>query len=473
MSRAIVIGGSIAGMCSARVLCDFFDEVVILDRDQFPAEIAPRPGVPQSRHTHVLLTRGEQELEALFPGFTAAMMAAGALRFDVGTGMAVRRVFGWQTVGPTGRELLWASRDLFEGTIRSLMRQQTKVRVREGSQVLALRSTAGERPRIKGVLLRDDAAEQELEADLVVDASGRHTRAEQWLTELGLPAPKTQSVDSRAGYASRFYKVPPPERRPSDWWWKGLWVEAEPDRPRGAVVFPIEGDRWLVTASGFSGSYPPTDEQGFLEHLASLSSPIVARAVALAEPISPIYGNRSMANVSRAYDSWEIQLPGFVAVGDAACAFNPVYGQGMSTSTVSAVILRDVLRRHGPGAGFEPAFFQQQARFLRSVWDFATRSDFRWPGTVGERPRTPAIIGAYAKLAIESAHHDSAIRRHLFPAFDLTGSAALLFEPLFVGKVLLSAGQRRLRQRLLGAPPVSEAPPVPAGVPRGAAGAAT
>ncbi|AUX26453.1 hypothetical protein SOCEGT47_070220 [Sorangium cellulosum] len=461
MSRAIVIGGSIAGMCSARVLCDFFDEVVLLERDPLPAGIGPRPGVPQSRHTHVLLPRGEQEIEALFPGFTAAVLGAGALKFDVGTGMAVRRVFGWQTVGPTGRDLLWASRDLFEGTIRSLLRQQTRVEVRGGAQVLALRGATAGRPRIRGVVVRDEASERELEADLVVDASGRNTRAEPWLRELGLPAPTTRCVDSGAGYASRFYKAPPPERRPSDWWWKGLWVEAELGRPRGAVVFPIEGDRWLVTASGFNGTHPPTDEQGFLDHLASLSSPIVSRAVALAEPLSPIHGNRSMANVSRAYDRWEIELPGFIAVGDAVCAFNPVYGQGMSTAAVSAAILRDVLRRRGPGPGFEPVFFQQQAKFLRSVWDFATRSDFRWPATKGERPRTPALLAAYAKMAFESAHHDSALRRHLFPAFDLTGSATLLFEPGFVARVLLSTGQRRVRQRLFGTPSIPDSPPAP------------
>ena len=71
MSRAVVIGGSVAGMCAARVLCDFYDEVVLLDRDHYPAQVGHRAGVPQSRHAHALLVRGQRELEQLFPGFVA------------------------------------------------------------------------------------------------------------------------------------------------------------------------------------------------------------------------------------------------------------------------------------------------------------------------------------------------------------------------------------------------------------------
>ncbi|WP_394850844.1 hypothetical protein LZC95_25720 [Pendulispora brunnea] len=458
MTRAIVIGGSLAGMCTARVLGDFFDEVVMLERDLLPEGIAARPGVPQSRHTHVLLPRGEREMEKLFPGFVAAMLAGGAVRFDIGTDMAVRRTFGWQTLGATA-EVLWASRNLLEGTMRALFRQQTKVRVIDGVQVLGLLGTPGQ---VRGVRLRSGTRERELPellAELVVDASGRNTAIDAWLRELGVTPPQTERVDAHAGYASRFYRPPP--RRPADWWWKGLWVEAEPGRPRGGVIFPIEDDCWLVTASGFNRAYPPTDEQGFLAHFASLSSPMASRVLSQAEPISPIHGFRSMANVFRRYERWTAGPAGFVAVGDAACAFNPVYGQGMAASAVCAAILGQVLRRSGPRARFERAFFREQATFLAGPWALATASDFRWPDTEGTRPNVPAAVGRYMKWAIEAAHHDGALRRRLFPAFDLTGTATLLFQPRVVAKVLTSTAGRRLHRRFVGTTPIPESPPAP------------
>ena len=102
------------------------------------------------------------------------------------------------------------------------------------------------------------------------------TRYARRLAEHGIAAPSTTVVDAHAGYASRLYRAPPPERRPADWWWRGLWVEAQAGLPRAAVIFPIEGDRWMVTATGFARTYPPTDEEGYLAYLASLSTPAVA-----------------------------------------------------------------------------------------------------------------------------------------------------------------------------------------------------
>src|SRR5262245_57403044 len=111
VKRAIVVGGSIAGMSAARALSDYFEEVVLVDRDTFPTEVGPRAGIPQARHAHALLGRGRDELDALFPGFSAAMAAGGALQFDPGVGFAMRRKPGWQHVGPNGGEALWSSRD--------------------------------------------------------------------------------------------------------------------------------------------------------------------------------------------------------------------------------------------------------------------------------------------------------------------------------------------------------------------------
>lgn len=460
MSRAIVVGGSIAGMCSARVLREFYDEVVVLDRDHYPARRDHRAGVPQSRHAHALLVRGQRELERLFPGFVSRMCAAGALRFDAGRSIAFRRAPGWQCVGSSGVETLWSSRVLLEHTVRGLLLERGDVELRQGCSATGLAAAVGQ-PRVTGVRYRyEGGAEQTLAADLVVDASGRATHADSWLAALGVRAPETQSVNAHLAYASRFYRAPAAARRPADWWWRGLWVDPEPGRPRGGVVFPIEDDCWLVTAIGI-GDPPPTDEPGYLAFLESLSTPVIAQALARAQPLSSIYGNRSTANVYRRYDQWERGLPGFIALGDSVCAFNPVYGQGMSTSAASAGILRRVLGAKGVDGAFERAFFRAQAEFLRTPWDLATSADRAWMREGAPATRMRRWLRAYTWLALESTHYDPRMLRHLVPVFHLTGSPLRFFEPRFMVRAVASGLARRLRVRLFGWPDKPQWPPVP------------
>ncbi|HEY4794738.1 MAG TPA: oxidoreductase, partial [Mycobacterium sp.] len=75
--HAVVIGASLAGLCAARVLSDFYDRVTIFERDELPSTPANRTAVPQGRHVHLLMARGAMEFEGLFPGLLDGMVAAG------------------------------------------------------------------------------------------------------------------------------------------------------------------------------------------------------------------------------------------------------------------------------------------------------------------------------------------------------------------------------------------------------------
>ncbi len=66
--HALVVGGSLAGLLTARVLADGFESVTVLERDQLGNETVPRRGVPHGRHSHVLLEAGRATLEDLLPG---------------------------------------------------------------------------------------------------------------------------------------------------------------------------------------------------------------------------------------------------------------------------------------------------------------------------------------------------------------------------------------------------------------------
>ncbi len=113
------------------------------------------------------------------------------------------------------------------------------------------------------------SGQEELFADLVVDASGRGSKAPQWLKALGyMPSPET-AVDASPGYASRIYEIPSGFQAD----WKAVYIQTSPPfRTRGGVLYPIEGNRWIVSLNGMMADYPPDDEAGFLEFVRSLPS---------------------------------------------------------------------------------------------------------------------------------------------------------------------------------------------------------
>src|SRR5581483_4615164 len=119
-----------------------------------------------------------------------------------------------------------------------------------------------ERKRITGVCVRGrhvDMLEDEVRADLVVDAGGRGSQTPQRLAELGYRQPLQAHVQSGIAYASRVYERPAGARN-----WQSLVVFAPPPHRRGGLIMPIEGNRWLVTLINTHGDVPATDDEGFL-----------------------------------------------------------------------------------------------------------------------------------------------------------------------------------------------------------------
>jgi hypothetical protein len=207
-----------------------------------------------------------------------------------------------------------------------LLRRVPNVELIERAEAVGFETTREPALRVTGVKVnpRDGAPSFTLNGDLIVDASGRSTKCPSWLSSLGLPQPSETVVDSHTGYASRWYTVHP-ERRPREWWWKGIWIDPIAENfSTAGVLFPVENDRMIVTLAGIGGHYPPSDEDGFTAALAKLRSPIIAQEVAIADPISQVYSYRNMANRWRHYEKWAARLDGFVALGDSSCAFNPV-----------------------------------------------------------------------------------------------------------------------------------------------------
>ncbi len=467
--HAVVIGASLAGMLAARVLTEHFDQVTLVERDRLavtepsaPSGTAGsgtamqageilRKGVPQARHLHILLVRGRQILEELFPGLGDEAAAAGATELDATGDFAWLTPFGWGIRFRSDICSLACSRGLLDGIVRRRVLALPRLRLLDGTDATGLVADAAAphglalalRPH--GMATGPGATEDRLTAALIVDASGRGSRLPDWLDRLGYGRPEETVVDPRLGYASRIYRRPPTSAAE----WRAIYLQAAPpERKRAGVLLPIEGDRWIVTLGGGGGDYPPTDEDGFRDFAASLPHPLLAEAVAQAEPLTPIAGFRATENRLRHYERLARRPEGLVVLGDAACTFNPVYGQGMTTAALGAMALNQALhaqrhRRGGGLAGLAGRFQAELAQVIATPWVFATSQDFRYDTTrhepAGWRTR---LMQRYLDRLVAHTPHDPAVRRRLLEVFHMIAPPAALFRPDMLARALRRPGAR-------------------------------
>lgn len=446
-TSALVIGGSLAGMCAARVLSDFVDRVTIIERDAYPSAHDFRPGVPQARHVHNLLARGLREFEGFFSGFERRMLERGAVAVESGWDVATLWPHGWSRRSHTGLWQLYASRALIEATVLELCRGRHNVTFLERTEVTALRAAGETRRDCTGVdvLTYDDGKTRTIEADLVVDASGAHSRGAEWLRRLGLELPEDEVVDGYSGYSSRWFTLGSEHAWPPEWWWKVLFLRiATPERPYFIAFFPIENQRWLLSYIGVNKTYPPTREDEFTAALGRLASPVVHEMVQRMEPISPVYPSRATRNRWRHYERWRTPLGRFVAIADAACSYNPRFGQGMSAAAVSAQLLKDCLGRYGVADPRLPGrFFSAQAHFQRTPWLFAAADDLRLPATMGNRSVSVRLFNWYRPKLV--ACPDRQVGARFGEVTHLVRPLSSLFAPQVVSRVLVAAMWRRIK----------------------------
>ena len=440
-THAIMIGGGMAGLITARVLIDHFDHVTVVERDHLPDEAVQRAGVPQARHTHLLLLRGLRILEQLFPGLPQELAAAGAEPIVWTSQLGYYFQGHWAPRFPSDFRVYSSSRTLLETLIRCRLRQDGRIQFVDGQEVTGLLT---DRPgRITGIRMRarggaaGTSGEDELRATLVVDASGRASHAPDWLMALGYERPAETTITAHLGYASRVYRRPPDAADGLPYGWKGVAIgPMAPRNARGAVLMPIEGDQWIVTLAGTNGDYPPTDEAAFLAFARSVPHPLVYDLIRHAEPLTPIAGYRRTENRQRHYERLAQWPDNFVVLGDAVCAFNPIYGQGMTTAALGALTLDRCLRERqawagaGDLTGFGQRFQRALARTNATPWLMATGEDLRWPHSEGGRTgRLDRVMQRYFDQVTRLAMVDQEVYRAFLEVMHLVSPPRRLFQP--------------------------------------------
>ncbi|AXN48662.1 putative epoxidase LasC [Mycobacterium marinum] len=446
-NHALVIGASIAGLCAARVLSDFFHRVTLIERDELPSAPHGRATVPQDRHLHMLMARGANEFENLFPGLLTDMVAAGVPMLEnrpdciyfaaaghaLGTGHTLRKEF--TAYVPSRPHLEW----------------QLRRRVLELDNVEIVRGLVIE-PRFEpttqtvcGVLVAppdDDGAEpQFLAADLVVDAAGRGTRLPVWLSKWGYQRPAEQSMDIGINYASQQLRIP-----------DGLIQEkvvvagVAHDRSLGLGMLCYEDGTWVMTTFGVAGAKPPPT---FGEMRALAERLLPARfnaALAQSEPIGAPMFHAFPASKWRRYDNLDRFPAGIVPFGDAVASFNPTFGQGMTMTSLQAGHLRRALQ--SPHGDLATQLNRATAKTTYPVWTMNAIGDISFHhGLTQSPPAWWRPAGALFDQFLGAAETDPVLAEWFLRRFSLLDSLYIVPPPRLIGRTIAHNVGLWLRER--------------------------
>jgi 2-polyprenyl-6-methoxyphenol hydroxylase-like FAD-dependent oxidoreductase len=448
--QAVVVGAGMAGLPVARALADFFENVVVLERDNLPLDASHRTGTPQARHTHALLGGGQRALGGLFPGFEGDLAGAGAVPLRVGLDVRLERPdfdpFPQRDLGLVGYAM---SRPLIEFIVRQRVEQQANITLREHCRALELVSS------VDGVLvsaIRFENGEGKIDtltADLIVEASGRGYLTFALLDSIGRPRPEETTIGVDITYATAVLAIP--DDATTDW--KGVMTFDSPaEGGLAAVMLPLERNRWILTLVGRHGDKPPGDWDGFLAYAQRLRTPTIYEAIDGAERLGEIARFGFPASVRRHFGQLEGFPRGFLPFGDALCRFNPVYGQGMSVAAQEASLLHALLQGRAeetdPLAGLASAFFAEADTVIETPWAQAVVPDLAHPKAQGQRPEDLEERLKFGDALNRLAAQDAAVHKLFMEVLHLLKPPSALREPGLVERVNTLAAQHSLLSKV-------------------------
>lgn len=448
--HALVIGGSIAGLCAARVLSDCYSRVTVYERDEVPSAPASRAAVPQDRHLHLLMARGAIEFEKHFPGLLRDMVAAGVPKLHnrpdyIHLG-AAGHVLG------TGRTL----RDEFTAYVpsRPHLEWQLRQRVRAIDNVTLTRRSVAEPAfdgrRVTGVLLDPVDADPErgeaefVGADLVVDATGRGTRLPVWLSQWGFDRPVEQVVDVGIHYATQRFRIPAGSIAQ-----KVVVAGASHDQSLGLGMLCYEDGDWILTTFGVANTEPPKAFPEMIALARRLLPTHFHAALAQAEPVGDPAFHAFPASRWRRYDKLDRLPPGIIAFGDAVASFNPTFGQGMTMTSLQAGHLRRALRF--PDEQLAAALNRATAKSTFPVWTMNAIGDvaFHHATTKAPIPWWWRPSGALFDQFLGAAETEPVLAEWFLRRFSLLDSLYMIPPPRIIGRavahnVRLWLGEKRV-----------------------------
>lgn len=436
--RALVIGAGMAGLLAARVLSDTHAEVVLIERDELPEGAAPRKGTPQAVQPHGLLARGREVMESLFPGFTDALVAQGALSGDVGVNGVVCADGQRMQRKAAGVRGLLASRLAIEAELRRRVRDLPGVSLATGWDVVQPVHEAG---RVTGLRVRPAGGGEESvwPSTLVVDCSGRGSRLPGWLRDWGYEAPAEDRVKIDIAYVSAYFRRDPTQLPDA----AAVIGTATPGLPRPSILIAQEPDadgqaRWVAGLGGYAGDHVAVSLSAMRERALATGQTEIAALCTPEQLIGQPMRYAFPHSQWRHYERLARFPQGLLPMGDAIASFNPVYGQGMSAAACQALALRDALAAGGPDVARR--YLRAAARVVATPWQLSVGADLALPQVQGERTRIGRWIGAYVARVRAAAMHDADVADAFRRVVHLLAAPPSLFAPRVVWRVLRASG---------------------------------
>lgn len=421
MNHAIVMGGSIGGMCAAAALAKNFDRVTVLERDAEPGT-ETRKGTPQSHHVHALLAGGKQAIEELLPGTFEALEKSGAHCVDPGRRWRWFQFGAWKPALTMGRDLWCQSRPLLEHVIRESLMQNPRVHLRFESTVA---QPIHEDGLVRGVVLQNG---EELRADLLVDTTGRGSRAATWLEEWGYGAVPIDTVEIDLAYVSGVFEFADGRELS-----RNLSIYHHGANRRSGVAMGIEGGRFVVSLSGYHGERAPTDLEGFRAWARGLLQPEIADILDDAKLVSSIKTFTIPRQTRKRYGDLRRLPQGLLILGDAMCAIDPTFAQGMSLVAMQSALLKNVR----PGTATRP-MQRRLAKLANDAFESTACEHHRMAETRGWRPRLLKLRQALMAEVFTAASRDPEIYRQFFEVMNFVAPPTSLLRPSFLWRLFRS-----------------------------------
>lgn len=432
---AIVAGRSMGGLAAAAALASWFDNVLIIDRDAPDADGDSRTGVGQGHHVHNLQKGGELAIESLLPGTRGAMVAAGAVEFTQGLQTRFYDHGYWLPNRDVGYANLAASRWLLEAVVRDSLLRKSNVSLRGNLSLQDIQFSTPD--RVSGIVVENEGGVSELlEADLIVDCTGRGSRVRSHLVEHGYEAVPEFAINMGISYTSAFFDAP----RDALGGAAVLAVLPRPPHKRGAFVSLVEDGRWLVSLHTRFEKAVPESHDDMVRFAASIEVPEVEQFIRSAVLAGPVRSYRKPHATWRRFDKVERFPAGLLVLGDAITSFNPVYGQGMSVAWQQASALHQILAaRASSGSGLEglaSEFFPAAMKFSREAWNASTLVDAAYDEVTGDTPpgaeQGLVFLGALRTLLAD----DPDLHRDYLGVAQMTSPAAALMTPERMARVM-------------------------------------
>jgi 2-polyprenyl-6-methoxyphenol hydroxylase-like FAD-dependent oxidoreductase len=427
MRRAVVLGGSMAGLLAARVLSDHADEVLVIERDGSETGGEPRPGVPQGSQVHALLPAGNVQLDRWFPGFSKAAIEAGAV---IPPRDGVRFYSnGELRLGPPVMmdPALVSTRPFLEGLVRARTEAVANIEFVTG-RALGL---VFDGDRVIGVRYVPEGSSDAVveSADLVVDGMGRSSKLGDWLEENGWQRPPMRRMPIKLNYATALFER---DEAVSDTWISVSTSDSVPKEgkiARIAGINSVEGDRWIMLISGYDDDRPTRDVEDYKTRCRRDFPAIYGDIAENGEMIGGVVTYHQADSRRRDYHLLERLPAGVVAAGDAVASFNPVYGQGMTSATLHASCLSAYLRSN-PDLG-KPAttYFDDVKVVVDAAWQVSTFADLSLPHVDGPYPRGYAVIKRIAGLVFKAAATDPVVAERMSEVTTMLAPPSALARP--------------------------------------------